>query len=87
MKLIIKLSLCYLFGSMALGGYVILGSLHAGTDPQYLVTIVTSPILSLFVVYDVLILGKLKLLDGFLIFVFSSSLLAIYFLHHNRKTR
>lgn len=81
MKLIKRLMLCYLSGSLALGIYVILGSLYARTNPEYFMTIVTSPIQAAFVGYDVLVMGKIKLLDGFLVFVFGSSLLAIYFLY------
>ena len=82
-----KFIISYLVGSATLAGYAIYGNITAGASSLHLLsTILYSPIAALFLTYDVLVLGKLKLIWGFFSFYFGFAITVFYF-YLNPKIR
>ncbi len=88
MKLISRLLICYIVGSIFLAICAVYGTMASGAlNPNYLMIVLWSPIQAIFINYDVLVLGKIKLLGSFIAFYSGVILAGIYLFFKARKIR
>ncbi len=88
LRLIPRLLVCYTVGSIFLAIWAVYGTMASGAlYPNYLMIVLWSPIQAIFINYDVLVLGKMKLLGGFTTFYSGAILAGIYLFFKARKIR